>query len=189
MSLARVASQVEVGLTPADLPDPERLARGCLDGDGGFPSFAHETMLDSRLLRDQTSGLRLADGTLAAAAGIGHKEGTATTSGMVHPTERHRGIGNRLLPWAIEIRRRHTPGGGRDLLGRLRFTLCPTWPGQNLCRVRRTTSSHPPTLVAWNWRDPVANLTFRSLRRCRGLARTPSSGRRGRVARGRARSR
>jgi hypothetical protein len=29
-------------------------------------------MLDSRLLRDQTSGLRLADGTLAAAAGIGH---------------------------------------------------------------------------------------------------------------------
>lgn len=97
-----MTSQVEVGLTRADPPDLERLARACLDRDGGLPSFAHETMLDSRLLRDQTIGLRLADGTLAAAAGIGHKEGTATTSGMVHPTERHRGIGNRHLRWAIE---------------------------------------------------------------------------------------
>ncbi len=64
--------------------------------------FAGEAMLGSRLLRDRTIGLRLPDGTLAAAAGIGLEEGTATTSGMVHPTMRRRGIGERLLRWAID---------------------------------------------------------------------------------------
>ena len=89
-------------LTRADLPDLQGLARACLDLDGGLPMFAGEAMLDSRLLRDATIGLRLPDGTLAAAAGISHADDTATTSGMVHPTMRRRGIGERLLQWAIQ---------------------------------------------------------------------------------------
>lgn len=61
-----------------------------------------EPMLRARLLRDRTIGLRLPDGKLIAAAGIGHREATAATSGMVHPMMRHQGIGGRLLRWALE---------------------------------------------------------------------------------------
>ena len=63
--------------------------------------FAEETMLGSRLLRDRTIGLRLPDGTLVAALGIGLGD-RATVTGMVHPTIRRQGIGGRLLRWAIE---------------------------------------------------------------------------------------
>src|SRR5688500_7604018 len=64
--------------------------------------FAGETMFGSRLFRDRTIGLRLPDGTLAAAAGIDLGEDEAAVSGMVHPTMRRRGIGGSLLRWAIE---------------------------------------------------------------------------------------
>ena len=102
--------------------------------------FAGDAMLDSRLLRDRTIGLRLSDGTLAAAAGIGLQKETATTSGMVHPTMRRRGIGDQLLRWAIELgRRRRTPGGDRILLRRRRCAVCPAWPGQDLCRDRHAS--------------------------------------------------
>lgn len=93
---------VAVELTRADLPDLQLLARSCLDLDGGLPMFAGEAILGSRLLRDRTIGLRLPDGTLAAAAGISLADDTATTSGMVVPTMRRRGIGERLLQWAIQ---------------------------------------------------------------------------------------
>lgn len=91
-----------VGLTHADLPHLRRLAQACLHRDGGLPRFADETMLRARLLRDRSVGLRLPDDdTLIAAAGIGFVDEEATTSGMVHPGMRRRGLGRRLLGWAI----------------------------------------------------------------------------------------
>ena len=91
-----------VELCTADLPDLQRLARACLDEDGGLPMSADEAMLASRVLRDRTIGLRLPDGTLAAAAGLGSRGDTAVTTGMVHPALRGRGIGEQLLRWAID---------------------------------------------------------------------------------------
>ncbi|HEU5486034.1 MAG TPA: GNAT family N-acetyltransferase [Microlunatus sp.] len=92
---------VPVELSCGDLPELQRLARACLDRDGGLPMIAGATMLSSRLLRDRTMGLRLPDGTLAAATGISLGQDAATVTGMVHPTMRRRGIGERLLQWAI----------------------------------------------------------------------------------------
>ncbi len=97
-------------LTPADLPDLQRLARACLERDGGLPMFAAEAMLGSRMLRDRAIGLRLPDGcdgcdgpdgTLVAAAGISLGGDEAVTTGMVHPSMRRQGVGDRLLRWAI----------------------------------------------------------------------------------------
>lgn len=93
---------ITVGLSSADLADLRRLARACLDCDGGLPMFAAEAMLSARVLRGRATGLRLADGTLVAAAGIGLRGQEAVTTGMVDPTMRRRGIGGRLLRWAIE---------------------------------------------------------------------------------------
>lgn len=105
-------------LTPADLPDLQCLARACLDRDGGLPMFADEAMLSSRMLRDRAIGLCLPDGcdgiegpdgldgtggTLVAAAGISLGGDEAVTTGMVHPAMRRRGIGDRLLRWAIAL--------------------------------------------------------------------------------------
>lgn len=97
-------------LSPADLPDLQRLARACLERDGGLPMFAAEAMLGSRMLRDRAIGLRLPGGSdgpdgpggmLVAAAGISVGGDEAVTTGMVHPTMRRQGIGDRLLRWAI----------------------------------------------------------------------------------------
>ena len=97
-------------LSPADLPDLQRLARACLERDGGLPMFAGEAMLGSRMLRDRAVGLRLPGGSdgpdgpggmLVAAAGISVGGDEAVTTGMVHPTMRRQGIGDRLLRWAI----------------------------------------------------------------------------------------
>ena len=78
--------------------------------------FADEAMLSSRMLRDRAIGLCLPDGcdgiegpdgldgtggTLVAAAGISLGGDEAVTTGMVHPAMRRRGIGDRLLHWAI----------------------------------------------------------------------------------------
>ena len=63
--------------------------------------FAGKTMLGSRLLRDPTIGLRAPDGTLTAAAGIGLKNQTATTSDGSSDDAAPRD-GERLLQWAID---------------------------------------------------------------------------------------
>jgi mycothiol synthase len=94
-------------LTPADLPDLQQLARACLDRDGGLPRLAEARLLRARLLREVTLAIREA-GALVAAAGLTVEGAEATTSGMVTPAARGRGLGTRLLAWAEE-RAGHAP--------------------------------------------------------------------------------
>jgi mycothiol synthase len=85
-----------------DLADLGQLARACLAEDGGLPTLAEEPLLRARLLRARTLGLRRSDDTsLVAAAGLDRVEGRATSSGLVHPAMRRRGIGERLLRWTM----------------------------------------------------------------------------------------
>jgi GNAT superfamily N-acetyltransferase len=86
-------------LTEADLPALHRLAQACLAVDGGLPLLAETRMLRSRLLREQTVAIR-EDGALLAAAGLDVDGDRATTSGLVAPHVRRRGLGTHLLTWA-----------------------------------------------------------------------------------------
>ena len=86
-------------LTKADLPALRRLARACLDADGGLPLLAETPFLQSRLLRAQTIAIR-DDGELLAAAGLDVDGDRATTSGLVAPSVRGQGLGTHLLAWA-----------------------------------------------------------------------------------------
>ena len=95
-------------LSEADLPALQRLARACLDADGGLPAFAEVRLLRARLLHEQTVAIR-EDGELLAAAGLGRSDGRATTSGLVAPSARRRGLGTYLLAWAED-------GAGDDVL-------------------------------------------------------------------------
>ena len=52
-----------------DLPALQRLARACLEADGGLPAFADLPLLRARLLREETLAVR-DDGELVAAAGL-----------------------------------------------------------------------------------------------------------------------
>jgi mycothiol synthase len=86
-------------LSEADLPALQRLARACLETDGGLPAFAEPPLLRLRLLREQTLAIR-DDGELLAAAGLTREEGRVTTSGLVAPRARGQGLGSHLLAWA-----------------------------------------------------------------------------------------
>lgn len=88
-------------LSEADLPALQRLAWACLELDGGLPAFAEFPLLRSRLLREQTLAIR-EDGVLLAAAGLTRHYGQATTSGLVAPAVRRRGLGTHLLTWAVD---------------------------------------------------------------------------------------
>ncbi len=85
-------------LSEADLPALQRLARACLEADGGLPAFAELPLLRLRLLREQTLAIR-DDGNLVAAAGLTRGEGRVTTSGLVAPGARRQGLGHHLLAW------------------------------------------------------------------------------------------
>jgi len=89
-------------LDDADLPALRDLARSCLDADGGLPIFTSDGLLRARLLGGETLAARDDDGALVAAAGVAVRDGAATTSGLVHPERRGRGLGRRLLEWAGE---------------------------------------------------------------------------------------
>src|SRR5918994_6585712 len=82
-----------------DLPALQRLARACLEADGGLPAFADLPLLRARLLREQTLAVR-DDGELVAAAGLTRSETRVITSGLVAPRARGQGLGHHLLTWA-----------------------------------------------------------------------------------------
>ncbi|WP_433284676.1 GNAT family N-acetyltransferase [Micromonospora sp. CA-244673] len=85
------------------------LAEACLAVDGGLPLFARTPLLRARLLQTRTLGA-WHDGGLVAAVGVGLGGQTATSTGLVHPDWRGRGLGGRLLSWAGE------QAGDADLL-------------------------------------------------------------------------
>ncbi|OKI47350.1 GNAT family N-acetyltransferase [Micromonospora sp. CB01531] len=85
------------------------LAEGCLATDGGLPLFARPPLLRARLLQARTLGA-WHDGGLVAAVGVGTGGQPATSTGLVHPAWRGRGLGSRLLSWAGE------QAGDADLL-------------------------------------------------------------------------
>ena len=82
-----------------DLPALQRLARACLEADGGLPAFADLPLLRARLLREETLAVR-DDGELVAAAGLTRRETRVITSGLVAPRARGQGLGHHLLTWA-----------------------------------------------------------------------------------------
>jgi mycothiol synthase len=82
-----------------DLPALQRLARACLEADGGLPAFADLPLLRARLLREETLAVR-DDGELVAAAGLTRSETRVITSGLVAPRARRQGLGHHLLTWA-----------------------------------------------------------------------------------------
>ncbi|MGC3859266.1 GNAT family N-acetyltransferase [Micromonospora chersina] len=86
-----------------------RLAEACLAVDGGLPLFARTPLLRARLLQTRTLGA-WHDGGLVAAVGVGLGGQPATSTGLVHPDWRGRGLGGRLLSWAGE------QAGDADLL-------------------------------------------------------------------------
>lgn len=86
-------------LEEADLPMLQVLARSCLDADGGLPQLAEPGLLRARLLGDQTLAIR-EDGRLLAAAGLRLADDGATTTGLVAPAVRGRGLGTHLMAWA-----------------------------------------------------------------------------------------
>lgn len=86
-------------LGEADLPQLQALARACLDADGGLPLFTSPGLLRARMLREHTVAIR-EDGTLLAAAGLSLRNGRATTTGLVDPAARRRGLGTHLMAWA-----------------------------------------------------------------------------------------
>ncbi|MCW3814562.1 GNAT family N-acetyltransferase [Micromonospora sp. DR5-3] len=77
------------------------LAEACLAADGGLPLFARPPLLRARLLQTRTLGA-WHDGGLVAAVGVGTARRPATSTGLVHPAWRRRGLGGRLLSWADE---------------------------------------------------------------------------------------
>ncbi|MFU8870965.1 GNAT family N-acetyltransferase [Micromonospora sp. SL4-19] len=85
------------------------LAEACLAADGGLPLFARTPLLRARLLQTRTLGA-WHDGGLVAAVGVGTGGQSATSTGLVHPDWRGRGLGSRLLSWAGE------QAGDADLL-------------------------------------------------------------------------
>nr|WP_239542286.1 GNAT family N-acetyltransferase [Micromonospora terminaliae] len=85
------------------------MAEACLAVDGGLPLFARTSLLRARLLQTRTLGA-WHDGGLVAAVGVGLGGRPATTTGLVHPDWRGRGLGGRLLSWALE------QAGDADLL-------------------------------------------------------------------------
>ncbi|MEU4477124.1 GNAT family N-acetyltransferase [Micromonospora sp. NPDC023966] len=91
------------------LAELTRLAEACLAVDGGLPLFARTPLLRARLLQTRTLGA-WHDGGLVAAAGVGAGGQPATSTGLVHPEWRERGLGGRLLSWVGE------QAGDADLL-------------------------------------------------------------------------
>ncbi|WNM41486.1 GNAT family N-acetyltransferase [Micromonospora halotolerans] len=91
------------------LPELTRLAEACLAVDGGLPLFARAPLVRARLLQTRTLGA-WHDGGLVAAVGVGLGGRTATSTGLVRPDWRGRGLGGRLLSWAEE------QAGDADLL-------------------------------------------------------------------------
>lgn len=91
------------------LAELTELAEACLAVDGGLPLFARTPLLRARLLQTRTLGA-WHDGRLVAAVGVGTGRRPATSTGLVHPAWRGRGLGDRLLSWAGE------QAGDADLL-------------------------------------------------------------------------
>ncbi|MDO3701540.1 GNAT family N-acetyltransferase [Micromonospora sp. C28SCA-DRY-2] len=91
------------------LPELTRLAEACLGVDGGLPLFARTPLVRARLLQSRTLGA-WHDGGLVAAVAVGLGGRPATSTGLVHPAWRGRGLGGRLLSWAGE------QAGDADLL-------------------------------------------------------------------------
>ncbi|SCF39020.1 mycothiol synthase [Micromonospora viridifaciens] len=85
------------------------LAEACLAADGGLPLFARSALLRARLLQTRTLGV-WHDGRLVAAVSVGTGGQPATSTGLVHPAWRGRGLGGQLLSWAEE------QAGDADLL-------------------------------------------------------------------------
>ncbi len=91
------------------LPELTRLAEDCLAADGGLPLFAGAPLVRARLLQTRTLGAWHGGG-LVAAVGAGLGGQPATSTGLVHPDWRARGLGGRLLSWA------EAQAGDADLL-------------------------------------------------------------------------
>ncbi|MEO3776612.1 GNAT family N-acetyltransferase [Micromonospora sp. B11E3] len=89
----------EVG--EGDLGALGELAQACLSADGGLPLFGRTPLLRARLLQGRTLGA-WHDGGLVAAVSVGTGREPATSTGLVHPAWRGRGLGGRLLDWASE---------------------------------------------------------------------------------------
>jgi mycothiol synthase len=77
------------------------LAEACLAVDGGLPLFTTPPLLRARLLQARTLGA-WHEGGLVAAVSVGAAGRPATSTGLVHPGWRKRGLGGRLLSWAEE---------------------------------------------------------------------------------------
>ncbi|MEU5939546.1 GNAT family N-acetyltransferase [Micromonospora sp. NPDC047548] len=97
------------GFGEGHLAELTELAEACLATDGGLPLFARPPLLRARLLQARTLGA-WHDGGLVAAVGVGTAGWPATSTGLVHPAWRERGLGGRLLSWAAE------QAGDTDLL-------------------------------------------------------------------------
>ncbi|MEU1842416.1 GNAT family N-acetyltransferase [Micromonospora sediminicola] len=91
------------------LAELTRLAEACLAIDGGLPLFTRTPLLRARLLQTRTLGA-WHNGGLVAAVGVGLGGQPATSTGLVDPDWRGRGLGGRLLSWASE------QAGDADLL-------------------------------------------------------------------------
>ncbi|MEV4383841.1 GNAT family N-acetyltransferase [Streptosporangium sp. NPDC049644] len=77
------------------------LAEACLAVDGGLPLFTSSPLLRARLLQSCTLGA-WHEGGLVAAVSVGTAGQPATSTGLVDPAWRGRGVGSRLLSWAGE---------------------------------------------------------------------------------------
>jgi mycothiol synthase len=84
-----------------DLAALRDLAEACLAQDGGLPLLTDDGLLRARMLGGDRLAGRDADGRIVAAASLLVRDGAATTTGMVHPDHRRRGLGGHLLDWAL----------------------------------------------------------------------------------------